>query len=97
MGRVDDPIEKLLWEVQTAESGDRATLARIVEAHRDVEVAVERVSKAFPEWRLGQAYCNVLRVARPDLYLELVGTEADPFYRDDRVPRFRDWLAARMR
>lgn len=91
-----NPIEKLLWEALAAESADRADLARIVKACPDVEEAVERVCKVFPEWRLGQAYCNVLRVARPDLYLELVGTEADPFYRDDRMPIFRQWLSARM-
>jgi hypothetical protein len=46
------------------------------------------VRAVFPGWRLGQASCNVLRVMRPDLYLELAGTEVDPFYRDDRLPAF---------
>ena len=91
-----DPIEKLLWDALAAESEDRADLARVVAMTSSFEAAVDRVRTLFPEWRDGQAHCNVLRVARPDLYLELIGTDADPFYRDDRIPAFLDWLVARM-
>jgi hypothetical protein len=91
-----DAIDKLLRDVLAGESEDRADLTRIVRVSSCFESAVGHVRTVFPEWRHGQAYCNVLRVARPDLYLELVGTVADPFYRDDRIQAFREWLAARM-
>jgi hypothetical protein len=91
-----DSTEKLLWDALAAESKDRADLTRVVASTSSFETAVDRVRMVFPEWREGQAYCNVLRVARPDLYLELVGTDPDPFYRDDRIPAFRDWLVARL-
>ena len=41
-----------------------------------------------PEQRWGQALFNVLREHDLDLARELTGTEADPFYQDERVGGF---------
>lgn len=41
-----------------------------------------------PEQRWGQALFNVLRAHDLELARELTGTEADPFYLDERVGGF---------
>lgn len=90
-----DPVEGLLWEALDSEQPDRTELAALVAAGGAMPEVIGKVRRHFPEWRLGQAWCNVLRVADPAAYLELAGTDIDPFYRDDRVPDFLAWLEAR--
>jgi hypothetical protein len=92
---VVDPIETLLTDALAAEQIDRADLERIVAASPEHDSAVERVRVVFPEWRLGQAYMNVLRVARPELYLEVTSSEVDCFYADAKVPALVRWLQER--
>lgn len=51
---------------------------------------VAEVGKArylFPNWRLGQAYFNVLARLRPDL-ADDIRQEVDPFYDDELVSEF---------
>jgi hypothetical protein len=55
--------------------------------------AVEATHLEKPEWRLGQTMFNVLFEMRRDLAHLVIGTEMDPFHRDERVEAFRRWLA----
>ncbi len=51
-------------------------------------------SRTWPEdWRRGQVWFNALHRVRPDLSEKVRGTQFDPFYQDDRVPKFINWLA----
>jgi hypothetical protein len=93
-----DPIERYSHVIESLVEADRtarADLMRIVEGSSDHQTSVERSLVLFPEFRLGQAHMNVLRVQRPDLYDEVTGTSADCFYLDERVPAFLAWLADR--
>jgi hypothetical protein len=45
-------------------------------------------------WRRGQTYMNLLWMARRDLYDQVTNTGLDPFYVEEHVPAFLDWLAA---
>ncbi|GAB3767208.1 hypothetical protein FB382_001659 [Nocardioides ginsengisegetis] len=92
---MEPEIVRLLVDALTAEEEDRRDLRRVVVSASDFDSAVRGAHLVFPEWRLGQTSCNVLRAWRPDLYLELAGTEVDPFYRDDLLPEFHRWLADR--
>jgi hypothetical protein len=48
------------------------------------------------EWRLGQAYFNVLSVHRPGLAALVWGTDADPFYRKaSELSHFLTWVQER--
>lgn len=59
----------------------------------DYLAAVARYKGAHPEWRMGQTYWNVLRMFRPDLAGEpLMGSDDDPFYTDDRITRFLNYI-----
>lgn len=93
---MEPEIARLLMDALAAEGADRIDLRHVVVSANDFSRAVEGAQLVFPEWRVGQTHCNVLRAWRPDLYLELVGTESDPFYRDDRLPEFRRWLAVHI-
>lgn len=42
--------------------------------------------------RRGQAMMNALARVAPELYDMVTGTLADPFYRDDRIPAFREMI-----
>lgn len=42
--------------------------------------------------RWGQGLFNHLCTVRPELAEKIRGTELDPFYRDDRVPVFLEFL-----
>lgn len=92
---VEPEVVQFLMDALAAEEGDRRDLRRLVVSAADFDRAVVGARLVFPEWRLGQTNCNVLRAWRPDLYLEVAGTEVDPFYRDDRLPEFHRWLAER--
>lgn len=45
--------------------------------------------KRNPSQRRGQAMMNALAKVRPDLYDKVTGTEADPFYIDNRIYDFK--------
>lgn len=53
-------------------------------------VADEQVR--HPEWRVGQTAFNVLWKLRPELAEQVRVTEANPYYLDDRLPAFYEWL-----
>lgn len=55
----------------------------------------ETVKGRTPDWRMGQTYFNVLSQVRPDLAELVRGTELDPFYQDDRVVGFLEFVASR--
>jgi hypothetical protein len=60
---------------------------------------VTKVSTTFvaePLWRLGQTAFNVLYEVAPDLADEIRATELDPFYLDDRLPAFYQWVRGRL-
>lgn len=38
--------------------------------------------------RQGQFYMNELHAVRPDLYVRITGSDHDPFYVDERFPKF---------
>ena len=46
----------------------------------------------YPEWREGQTAFNVLHEMRPELANKIRGGTIDPFYRDDKLPYFVEWL-----
>jgi hypothetical protein len=50
--------------------------------------AVTLTLTTYPEWRLGQAFYNVLDANRPDIARKIQGTMRDPFYQDTRIPTF---------
>ena len=45
-------------------------------------------------WRSGQAAFNTLHEVRPDLSERVRGTGLDPFYRDERLKEFYDFVEA---
>lgn len=45
--------------------------------------------------RIGQVMFTTLAELSPELTFEIMGTELDPFYDDDRIPAFLDWLYAK--
>lgn len=49
----------------------------------------------FLDQRRGQAAFNLLHVLRPDLADLVRGSEHDPFYTDERLPAFLEWLGER--
>lgn len=44
--------------------------------------------RCYPQWRLGQCAFNALMDLRPDVADAIRATEDDPFYDDERIPRF---------
>ena len=62
---------------------------------------VQEARLASPEWRLGQAYFNVLSVMHPELAKEVRASNNDPFYADDeddpRMKEFTKWLVERTK
>jgi len=58
----------------------------------DYTAAVERAVAAYPNWRVGQAAFNVLSQMRPDLVLQIQGTNLDPFFDTRLLPKFYDWV-----
>ena len=49
----------------------------------------------FPDYREGQAHFNTLAIWRPDLSAQIVGTPVDPYYLDERIDGFLQWLDCR--
>ena len=96
---MNDPwpaVDDLLLRALAGDEPERARLAELTgnDGHA-VGDLVEMVRAAFPDWRPGQTWANVVRLRRPDLYEEMTGTEIDPFHRDNRVGAFREWLTTR--
>lgn len=48
--------------------------------------------KNHPQWRLGQAYFNVLHRVREDLSGMVRASIADPFHQDNRIPTFLKFI-----
>ncbi len=89
-------VDDLLLRALAGDDPDRARLAELtVDDGHALGDLVEMVRAAFPDWRPGQTWANVVCLLRPDLYEEMTGTEIDPFYRDDRVDAFRACLTTR--
>lgn len=44
--------------------------------------------------RGGQSFYNVLSYHRPDLAEKVVGTECDPYYDDNRIPAFLEYVGS---
>jgi hypothetical protein len=40
------------------------------------------------EMRLGQQWCVHLRAMHPRMAMAIIGSDCDPFYEDDNLPRF---------
>jgi len=57
---------------------------------------VGEARRAHSQWREGQAYFNVLETHLPHLANKVRGTDLDPFYRDDRIDAFREWLSLQL-
>jgi hypothetical protein len=53
----------------------------------------DKVRYPYPYERSGQHAYNLLMHTRPDLCGALVGSELDPFYDDDRLPAFLEWVS----
>lgn len=58
----------------------------------NLENLIKLVEKRPKEWRQGQAFFNYLEAHRPDLANKVRGTERDPFYLNDNVPKFIKFL-----
>lgn len=50
--------------------------------------------RARPEQREGQAYFNALYIHRPDIADRLRSGPLDPFYNDDMLPAFFNYVGA---
>lgn len=53
---------------------------------------VYNTKKLHPEWRLGQAYFNVLRDYNEDIAYSLQSEGYDPFYNDSHIGEFLNML-----
>lgn len=61
----------------------------------DYEVlTLNRREEGISEWRDGQRAFNMLHNLRPDLAEVVRGEVNDPFYSDDNLPSFWQWLEA---
>lgn len=57
--------------------------------------AVRTTQLAAPEQRRGQAHWNTLALLHPDV-ADQVPAELDPFYNDDRLPGFLEFVIAHL-
>jgi hypothetical protein len=53
---------------------------------------VREAQTDYPEWRIGQAYFNVLSTVNTDLAERVRASRIDPFYRDERLPFFLSFV-----
>jgi hypothetical protein len=51
-----------------------------------------RFQGLHPELRAGQSFSNVLNKIRPDLADAVISTEVDPFYNNDNLNKFFEFL-----
>ena len=58
----------------------------------DYILAVMHQWSETPSWRAGQTYFNVLYRMRPEMADSLRGSSRDPFYNDDRIDDFLDYV-----
>lgn len=56
-------------------------------------VEASEYQRENPHQRSGQVYFNVLYQVRPDLSERIRTTDLDPFYRDQRLPQFLEFVA----
>lgn len=63
--------------------------------YTDFVIAGYKRFNAESDWRLGQSFFNVLREVRPDLAERVRGTKVDPFYVDDKVTDFLNFVGSR--
>jgi len=61
-------------------------------SYKEYIVAVLAARKAYPSWRQGQTYFNVLHTYRPDLADWIQSTPYDPFYDDQRLDTFLQFI-----
>jgi len=57
-----------------------------------VELNKLTIHYAHNHQRMGQAYMNALHSVNEDLYNEITATDADPFYIDDNITKFMEFL-----
>jgi len=55
-----------------------------------------RAQEQYPSLRVGQSMMNVLFRSNFDLYVEMTGTDLDPFYDDEKVDNFLAWLDGKV-
>lgn len=60
------------------------------------ELSVTAYLQEHIEQRRGQASYNVLRTNRQDWADEIWNTPLDPFYMDEALPAFREWLKGKF-
>lgn len=47
-----------------------------------------REQQANPEWRMGQTLVNCLYTIRPGMYADILNTDADCFYSNEKMDNF---------
>ena len=57
---------------------------------------VQGVTTIYSGWRKGQVLFNVLYDERPEWADEIRATEIDPFYEDQKIPAFWEWLEQKI-
>lgn len=63
-----------------------------------VETATKRYYQLRNEddtWRFGQVLFNELTMVRPDISEQIRGTQMDPFYKDEKMDLFLNFVADR--
>ena len=53
---------------------------------------VRQTRKLNKGWREGQTYVNVLAQVRPDLSAKVLDLQIDPFYQDEHIPAFLQYV-----
>ena len=53
-----------------------------------------RLVKENPDWRTGQAYFNALVIEEPEIADFVRGQLIDPYYQDDRLPVFWQYVGS---
>lgn len=60
-----------------------------------VQELANEMRRDYPDWRHGQTLFNALHSVDPDLANAIRGTDADPFYRDERIAAFNQAVMSR--
>jgi len=56
---------------------------------------VNTYDEAYPHLRWGQTYSNLLGKYAPNLALIVSSTDLDPFYNDEKIPQFIEYVQER--
>ncbi len=56
---------------------------------------IKKFSADHKDWRKGQIYFNALNVSHPELAEEIRGSKFDPFYKDEIILDFIEFLKER--